>query len=150
MQYVNGNIFDHISKYNGKILIPHIVNTHNSFGSGFAYHVSKYVPHVKDEYHKFCYGKTERYLFGTTQYVDTNIGTFCNMFAQTLGGPRPLRYNHLVTCMTKVATQSLVSSKDIHTVKFGSGLAGGDWNFIEDLIEDIWENNNIKVYIYVI
>jgi hypothetical protein len=36
---------------------------------------------------------------------------------------------------------------EIHAPKFGSGLAGGNWNFIENLIEDIWID--IPVYIYV-
>ena len=34
----------------------------------------------------------------------------------------------------------------IHAPKFGSGLAGGNWNFISCLIEDIWDG--IPVFIY--
>ena len=34
----------------------------------------------------------------------------------------------------------------IHAPKFGSGLAGGNLNFIADLIDDIW--GNIETYIY--
>jgi hypothetical protein len=34
----------------------------------------------------------------------------------------------------------------IHAPKFGCGLAGGNWNFIQDLITDIWKN--IQVFVY--
>jgi hypothetical protein len=34
----------------------------------------------------------------------------------------------------------------IHAPKFGSGLAGGNWNFIEELIKDIWLNIPVMIY----
>jgi hypothetical protein len=37
---------------------------------------------------------------------------------------------------------------EIHAPKFGSGLAGGNWNFISDLIEDIWGKYNVFIYNY--
>ena len=36
----------------------------------------------------------------------------------------------------------------IHTPKFGSDLAGGDWNFILELIREIWLENGIDVVVY--
>jgi hypothetical protein len=35
---------------------------------------------------------------------------------------------------------------EIHSPKFGSGLAGGNWNFIEELIKDIWYDCEVFVY----
>ena len=35
---------------------------------------------------------------------------------------------------------------EIHCPKFGSGLAGGDWKFIEYLINDIWSRHIVVVY----
>jgi hypothetical protein len=40
------------------------------------------------------------------------------------------------------------SSVEIHAPKFGSGLAGGNWNFISDLIEDIWSKHTVYIYDY--
>lgn len=31
---------------------------------------------------------------------------------------------------------------------FGAGLAGGEWEFIEKMIEDIWGSLNVTIYIY--
>jgi hypothetical protein len=39
-----------------------------------------------------------------------------------------------------------VNKVQIHAPKFGSGLAGGNWAFIQELIKDIW--NNYSVFIY--
>ena len=36
---------------------------------------------------------------------------------------------------------------EIHCPKFGSGLAGGNWNFISDLIDDVWGRYNVTVHI---
>ncbi len=32
--------------------------------------------------------------------------------------------------------------------KFGSGLSGGDWNIVYKIIQDIFENSEVKVVIY--
>ena len=37
---------------------------------------------------------------------------------------------------------------EINSPKFGSGLAGGNWYFINDLIEDIWGDFNVYIYNY--
>jgi hypothetical protein len=68
--------------------------------------------------------------------------------------PRPLKYPALVAAMQNVArtASDLTDLTDgtkveIHAPKFGSGLAGGNWNFICDLITDIWLDT-LNVYIY--
>ena len=68
--------------------------------------------------------------------------------------PRPLNYGALAFCMTDVR-QYCNSLKDnieygkveIHAPKFGSGLAGGDWFFIQELMLDIWKNLDTFIYI---
>jgi hypothetical protein len=40
------------------------------------------------------------------------------------------------------------NSFEIHCPKFGSGIAGGNWNFISDLIQDIWGSYDVFVYTY--
>lgn len=156
INYVRGNIFNALhGRDNSKVYIPHVVNIHNAFGSGFAYGIMQEAPKVKAEYHKKCVSHTQqggvvRGLLGQTQFVPTEFGTFVNMFAQTLGGDRPLYYNFLSECMTDVMDEVCEKEGEIHSVKFGSGLAGGNWSFIEELITDIWLANKIPVTIYVV
>ena len=68
---------------------------------------------------------------------------------------RPLRYTALIECMQKVGNwitneQMHYPNKKftIHTCKFGSDLAGGDFNFITELINEVWIESGIDVTIY--
>lgn len=148
IKYHNGDVFDYISDQiknkQDYIVFPHVVNVCNAFGSGLAAaFVNKY-PSVKDSYHIYCkFAKSQKELFGEVDYVHLDNFTVANMFAQTLGGKRPLYYNHLAKAMKDVADYIVEARNNecpcqIVTVKFGSGLARGNWNFIEELIHDIW------------
>jgi hypothetical protein len=159
-----GDLFSNINSYvsqnqNGcSVLIPHVCNNVNSFGAGFAGAVSKHFPLVKENYHLL--GKQN--VLGYTQFVEAyknkNYGhkiIFANMIAQnstiSKNNPRPLNYYSLARCMANVALyahQNFDSDNriQIHCPKFGCGLAGGNWNFIKELITDIWKD--LPVYIY--
>jgi len=73
-----------------------------------------------------------------------------NMVAQDLGSARPLYYNDLARCMDQVANSREIvdGGGEIICPMFGSGLASGDWNFIEQLIVDCWLKRDIDVTVY--
>ena len=99
---------------------------------------------------------------GYTQFVDAvkspNSGyklIFANMIAQngtiSKNNPRPLNYYALIKSMASVS--SYINNHfdndnpvQIHSPKFGCGLAGGNWHFIHELIKDTWYNYTIFVY----
>jgi hypothetical protein len=164
---INGDLFDYINSYinqgnNGSsIIVPHVCNNINSFGAGFAGAVAKHYPSVKENYHLLGNSFLKNNL-GYTQFVevakDKRYGhklIFANMIAQngiiSSNNPRPLNYLALAKSMVGVGKYiqnnfDKESKIQIHAPKFGCGLAGGDWNFISDLIKDIW--NNIPLFIY--
>lgn len=149
--------------YNGtNIIVPHVCNNVDSFGAGFTAGIVKHYPVVKENYHMLGSHFLKNNL-GYTQFVevakDNKYGyklIFANMIAQngTISklNTRPLNYYALVKSMASIKSyiQQNFNAKDnpvqIHAPKFGSGLAGGDWRFIEELIKDIW--SNIPVFIY--
>ena len=148
--------------YNGtSIIVPHICNNVDSFGAGFAAGISKYYPIVKENYHMLGVHFLKNNL-GYSQFVevakDHTYGhklIFANMIAQngtiSKSNPRPLNYYALVKSMVSVVSYihknfDTEHKVQIHAPKFGSGLAGGNWQFIEDLIKDIWLN--IPIFIY--
>ncbi len=103
-------------------------------------------------------GLTNRLGENSFAKVEENIFVI-NMIAQygIYGGwgERPLKYNSLVKCMEDVVffveeIQSTAKDKTIRIIapKFCSELAGGEWEFIEELIKDIWIDRNIPVTIY--
>jgi hypothetical protein len=166
--YTTNNIFDSVSKIVDMenkpyvVLIPHVCNNINSFGAGFAAAVQQNYPIVKENYHllgkKSQLGYTQFVTARTNKKTDSKL-IFCNMIAQngTISklNHRPINYAALVKCMIdiKKAIDTLTLGNEhinvqIHAPKFGSGLAGGNWNFIENLIEDIWYN--IPTYIYLL
>lgn len=145
------------------VIVPHVCNNLNAFGAGFAKAVASEFPIVKENYHllgpKFL--KTN---LGYTQYVETLSDKtyghkliFANMISQngflSEKNIRPL--NYLALCRSMLSVNKYILSNhhqdnpiEIHCPKFGSGLAGGNWRFIEDLINDIW--TNIPVFVYVL
>lgn len=172
LPYINasGDIFeraenrittDKTSKILGcHVIVPHVCNNVNGFGAGFAGEIAKRYPVVKQNFHMLGNDAVLGYVQFVTVKQDPIYRTkliFANMIAQnglvSKSNPRPLKYHALVSCMIKVrkfAEESVrneeSASIEIHAPKFGSGLAGGNWNFITDLIEDIWTNQKVFIY----
>jgi len=143
------------------VIIPHVCNNIGVFGGGFTGAIDKMYPIVKNNYELL--GKTFLQKNpGHTQFISVlqDDGSkhkliFANMIAQNgiIGqkNKRPINYAFLVKSMINVKTYILSnfdseSQIEIHAPKFGSGLAGGNWSFIENIIEDVW--GQIPVYIY--
>jgi hypothetical protein len=161
---VSGDLFDSIENYvNGgnsgySIIVPHVCNNINLFGAGFAAAISEKYPIVKENFHllgnKASLGQTQF----ITVYKDKKFGhelIFANMIAQNgvvaQNNKRPLNYAALCKCMISVASyikqrNDNESKVQIHAPKFGSGLAGGNWLFIQELITDIWKDFSVVVY----
>lgn len=163
----DSNIFDSaLSRINSQnngatVVIPHVCNNINVFGAGFAAAVSNRYPIVKENF--YLLGNKAK--LGYVQYVNVEKNkqygydiVFANMIAQnniiSQNNYRPLNYEFLVKCMIDVRhyVSNYVKDNDIkveiHCPKFGSGLAGGNWNFIENLVQDIWGGFSVFVYSY--
>jgi hypothetical protein len=168
---INGDLFEHIKHIikagnNGStVIVPHVCNNIDAFGAGFASAVAKNYPIVKENYHLLGLSFLKNNL-GYVQFVDVYKDStyghkliFANMIAQNglinTNNPRPLNYLALTKSMVSVAKYIQQNFSDdhenkvqIHAPKFGSGLAGGNWNFIQDLIKDIWTNIPTFIYSY--
>lgn len=164
---VSGDLFHYIGDLvragnNGcSIIVPHVCNNINLFGAGFAAAVANHYPIVKENYHLLGL-KTLKNNLGHTQFVevfrDKTYGhslTFANMISQNgvIGtkNNRPLNYAALCRSMSLVS--NYIQEKfdndqpvQIHCPKFGCGLAGGNWLFIQELINDIWGNYSVIIY----
>lgn len=144
------------------VIIPHVCNNINVFGGGFSGEIHNHFPVVGENFHllgkKAKLGQVQNILVHENKTVGNKLYV-CNMIAQngirSKFNTRPLNYGALAYCMTDVrnlaksislSNKEEMSNVEIHAPKFGSGLAGGDWNFISCLIEDIW--SSLSVYIY--
>jgi hypothetical protein len=144
------------------IIVPHICNNIDVFGGGFTAGIVQHYPIVEDNYHMLGPSFLRKNL-GHTQFIvarenkkNNNKIIFANMISQngtmSRNNPRPLNYLALCKSMVSVVsyTKTNIDSNEqqvqIHCPKFGSGLAGGNWAFIQDLISDIWSGLNVFVY----
>lgn len=161
---INYVIGDCLQDVNVKVckLIPHCVNNQGGWGKGVVLAISKKWPSPEQKYREWY--KTGQYNFngisipfqlGQVQFVKVEPKVVvCNMLAQEgigLGkdGFHPLRYSALVKAMVRVGILAKkVGGADIHAPKFGAGLAAGRWDFIEELINEIWVREGINTTIY--
>lgn len=150
IRYLEGDLFYHLEQEKGQIVLPHIVNDKNAWGAGFVLPLARKFPQAKESYHGWANGiMGGPFILGNVfaYDVEPNI-TVVHMLAQTLGGIRPLFYNHLARCMDDVAAiVKKIKNAKIISPMFGSGLAGGNWLFIEELIRDCWIKQGIDVTI---
>lgn len=167
--YRKGNIFEfsrasiNAEAFGSTIIIPHVCNNINAFGAGFAAAVDREYPIAKANYHMLGSAFLKNNL-GHVQIVEVDqskkydhklliANMICQNGLRNSKNTRPLNYYYLVKCMAQIGQYINTFTKkdpslkiEIHAPKFGSGLAGGNWNFIKCLIEDMW--NNYQVYIY--
>jgi len=140
------------------VMIPHICNNVGLFGGGFTAGISKYFPIVKENFHML--GASSK--LGTSQYVSVFRNAkynyeiiFCNMIVENMNTDisRNLNYGALVYSMVDIKHYIHKYKQlndnirvEIHCPKIGSGSAGGNWHFVEALIEDIWNGTDVFAY----
>lgn len=158
LKYVKGDATDPIMNYGECIYIPHICNDVGAWGAGFVVALSKKWEEPELQYRQWMERAGRIPILGEVQYCDVaDSGKYentriINMIAQSgvrsKQNPKPIKYVALVTAMGKVAGYIDVDGGEIHCPKFGAGLAGGDWNFIAALIQEIWVDAGINVTVY--
>lgn len=170
IEYKIGDLFDCVDWKTSTIkLIPHCCNNIGRFGSGFAGAVAKRHPHVQQRYFDwfqeqvdFASGKP--FALGEFQSVqlDPAFGRsfIVNMIGQNgVVGPdnrKPVKYGYLQRCVEDIGKMvqhfnghnKVSQDVEICTVKFGAGLAGGEWPIIEEFLLDSWVSRGIKVTIF--
>ena len=151
IKYRQGDLFEHIPK-NGEniIVVPHVCNNQKLMKSGFALGVIKKYPIVELANKSTELGETE------FVYVEPHV-IIANMISQykTIREvKKPIRYKALIECMTTISNRikelKLFSKNavEIWTCKFGSKRAGGNWDFIVELIDELWSDMPVTVFEY--
>lgn len=153
IKYIKGNLFDNIPSI-GLTYIPHCCNNIGVMGSGFVVPLCQRWEKVLSEYKRWYKINSNTLFLGTCQYVQVELNVcVINMIAQdgvvSRDNPTPIKYKALIECMSRVRDDiSHLTSARIIAPKFGSGLAGGSWDMIEELIDELWTSNNIPVTIF--
>jgi len=148
IEYKQGDLFSNLPT-DKNIIIPHCANNLGIMGSGFVLPLLKRFPGVDTKYTRRC---KERDMLGFVDYVRYDNVTVANMVAQNgvigKNNTKPIRYAALMKCMEGVSVRWECTGGEIICPKFGSALAGGNWDLIEELINEIWIENKIKVTVF--
>jgi hypothetical protein len=141
------------------VVIPHCCNDGGGWGKGFVLALSNKWHTPERMYRDFCDRNFGFPILGKVCAVKVNDKlAVMNMIGQqgtvTKDNPKPVKYRHLANAMAEVAAKiDFIQSRRgdnvvIHCPKFGSDLAGGNWDFILELIREIWLEAGIDVVVY--
>lgn len=133
----------------GMKYIAHVCNNIGAWGAGFVLAISN--RWSAPEKHYLNLKPIERKL-NNTHFIQVEPDiTVVNMIAQngfkTTTNPTPLDYKSLAVCLETLYNNALIEKATVHMPKIGSGLGGGDWDRIENLIK---EKMTVDTYIYTI
>lgn len=132
------------------LYIAHGVNCRNRMGSGVARAIYEKWPEVKKRYHSLCGSYKDdaaASLLGTAQAIHLPDKSIFNLFTQLnfgYDGKRYVSYKAIVESFTMMKT-IMGKETEVAIPKIGSGLGGGDWNIISNILKD-FDDLDITVY----
>lgn len=135
MKYKKGDVIKASKEKICNVIIPHICNDIKKWGAGFVLAISKEWKKPEQLF------RSTNLKLGEVQFIQvTNKIIIANMIAQHgirhKNNKTPIRYDNLRSALIKVNKKAIKTNSIIMAPKFGSGLAGGNWNFIEQIIKD--------------
>lgn len=177
INYVNGDAtYPERICPDGTKIIVHIVNDIGAWGRGFVLALSKRWPNLKPDYQThyrnynlgdiFVSKTSNKDIFVVDLFGQHGIRSSKPTVMESINNPQkyanylnhkentnvePIRYDAVREGLKKLKYRLETSSLEnisIHMPKIGSGLAGGNWNIIEGIINDIFNDFNIPIYVY--
>lgn len=150
-EYINDSILNTHCKY-----IAHGVNNQDVMRSGVAKVLFEEYPEVKKEYHR--HNKQVRYDFlGSIHLIDCKEKLVFNCYTQECFGYYGIKYvsyDAIESCFENIVRISQDKSlghlfNELAIPKIGCGLAGGNWNIVEKIINEV-TGDKLDVYVYYI
>lgn len=147
IRYVVGDATE--PQVDGPKFIAHVVNTLGAWGAGFVMALSRKWDRPEKEYKKWT--GLSWFKLGRAQQVCVaeNIWVY-NLLAQD-GLPSAKRrvvidYAALESALEFMAAAAHKKGASIHMPRIGCGIAGGDWEIVESIIESTCKD--LQVYVY--
>lgn len=129
IKYEKGDVFASPYKF-----IMHGCNSKGVMGAGFALQVKKEYPYAYEEYRRIF--ETRKMGLGEIQIVKCRDRSIINAITQNNYGRAKIRYASYDAIALAMATlEETLYGATVAMPKIGAGLAGGDWNVIEAIIE---------------
>jgi len=138
----------------GVKLIVHVCNDLGGWGKGFVLAISKRWQEPEAQYREWHRHRSQNdFGLGAVQFVQVEDYVWvANLIGQRgiktgSKGP-PVRYDAIEAGLSRVADQAQLLSASVHMPRIGCGLAGGQWNKIEPLIQTTLVDADVRVFVY--
>ena len=151
INYIKGDATQPIS--DGNKIIVHICNDIGGWGKGFVLAVSKRWIEPEKKYREW-FKNQDNFSQGQVQFVQVEPDIWvANLIGQHKiykdeSGNVPIRYEWVLAGLEKVGQFAIENIATVHMPRIGCGLAGGNWDKIEPLINETLTAKNIGVTVY--
>lgn len=142
--YKNGDLLE-----SGCEVICHQVNLQGIMGGGLALQIAEKYPQCKKRYSRFVrhYPKKEL-LLGRVQFVNCNGLNIINCFSQNENFTT--NYEKVKQCFLKI--KDIMRCLNFRTLgipyKYGCGIANGEWEKVNEIIHEIFDNSEIRCEVW--
>ena len=150
INYVKGDATAPIGE--GHKIIVHCCNNSGYWGAGFVLAVSARWPQVRRRYQELSRRYHNNLPLGICQFVKLSSDLhIANVIGQqgirSQFNPEPIKYWAIRQGLKEVAEVAKENNNaSIHMPRMGAGLAGGDWNRIEEIINETLIGLDVTVY----
>lgn len=147
IRYIDGNLLDDSHNFE---VIGHCCNCFHTMNSGIAPQIKAKFP---EAYTVDCMTpKADINKLGTISFTENTSPIVVNLYGQfDYTGRRrnemDLDYDALKKALTLMKEK--YTGKRIGLPKIGAGLAGGDWNVIERILQDVFAGEYVTIVNYV-
>lgn len=151
-EIIKGNLL--VAFANDQInVLGHCCNMQHLMGAGIAKQIKQNYPEAYIADGKWFTARYEQRDFqslsiATFRTTKRNRKYVVNLYGQKEVGTfkRQLNYGLLVKALNQLA--SITDADDVIGFPYGMGcgLAGGDWTIVQEIIESIFDNHQVKIY----
>jgi O-acetyl-ADP-ribose deacetylase (regulator of RNase III) len=152
IRYVTGDATQ--PQGSGAKVIVHICNDVGVWGKGFVLALSKRWSKPEQSYRAWAKEvDTSLFALGEVQFVQVEPELWVANLVGQHGIKRsatatPIRYDAVRQGLSKIASFALQHDATIHMPRIGTGLAGGNWEQIKQIIEDELVTKGLEVTVY--
>jgi len=151
IRYLKGNALD--PRGTDQKLIIQVVNDKAMiWGAGFSRQLRNKWPRAQAAFKDWVLSTKGEFKLGATHIVRVDDATtVASLVAQHGYGPADhprVRYNALTTALQQIGEMASNAGASIHMPRIGSGLAGGSWEVVEEIVEETLCRRGLKVTVY--
>src|SRR5690349_15203247 len=138
----------------GPRIIAHVCNDIGGWGRGFVLALSSRWEAPEQAYRAWFRGKDViPFQLGQVQLVSIERELWvANMLGQhgihSKNGRPPISYDALRECLRRLARYAVDLNASVHMPRIGTGLAGGSWEKIRQLVDEELTAKGVQVTIY--